>query len=241
VVPPPASCDCHAHAIGPHDRYPLTGLRTGVTAPEASMHDYGRMLAVLGIQRCVLVQPGVYGTDNTRMLDAIAEAPERRRGVAVVEDSVTAAELDRLHRRGIRGIRFNTRGSTAHSAGRGRLATVETVRQAGAALARAGMHAQLLVVAADFPDIDRQLADLPVDVVIDHMGYPVPDLGTDAHAVPVAEDRALLGQAVRALSLHPPGPALSRAGATGADAGGNRPRPAGLGHRLAAFRSLSAR
>ena len=63
--------------------------------------------AVCGVQHLVLVQPSVYGTDNTVMLDALASRPGRHRGVAVVDGGVSDAELDRMHTLGVRGVRFN--------------------------------------------------------------------------------------------------------------------------------------
>ncbi|WP_127803810.1 amidohydrolase family protein [Hydrogenophaga sp. NH-16] len=63
--------------------------------------------APLGVGHLVLVQPSVYGTDNTLILRALAREPGRHRGVAVVDTSVTDAELDAMHALGVRGVRFN--------------------------------------------------------------------------------------------------------------------------------------
>ena len=55
-----------------------------------------------------MVQPSTYGTDNSCTLDGMAQlGAATTRGVAVVDTSVTDAELKRLHGLGIRGIRFN--------------------------------------------------------------------------------------------------------------------------------------
>ena len=51
--------------------------------------------------------PSTYGTDNSCTLDAMAQLGPPARGVAVVDTSVTDAELKRLHELGVRGIRFN--------------------------------------------------------------------------------------------------------------------------------------
>ncbi|MBV1732206.1 MAG: amidohydrolase family protein, partial [Hydrogenophaga sp.] len=63
--------------------------------------------ALLGMGHLVLVQPSVYGTDNSLILRALAREPGRHRGVAVVDTAVTDAELDRMHQLGVRGVRFN--------------------------------------------------------------------------------------------------------------------------------------
>ncbi|SFF13031.1 amidohydrolase family protein [Paracidovorax wautersii] len=66
-----------------------------------------RQAAAHGVQHLVLVQPSVYGTDNTVLLDALAARPGRHRGVAVVDAQVSDAALDRMHALGVRGVRFN--------------------------------------------------------------------------------------------------------------------------------------
>ncbi len=61
----------------------------------------------LGIDRAVIVQASCHGTDNAAMLDCIASDPKRYRGVAIVDDSFTDADYDKLDRGGVRGVRFN--------------------------------------------------------------------------------------------------------------------------------------
>ena len=61
----------------------------------------------IGTARIVVVAPSTYGTDNSCTLDAMAQFGPAARGVAVVDTSVTDAELKRLNDLGVRGIRFN--------------------------------------------------------------------------------------------------------------------------------------
>lgn len=178
---PAGSCDTHAHVVGPHDRYPLSGTRQGIVPPEALLSDYMGMLDALGIARGVLVQPSAYGTDNTSLLDALAAYPDRLRGIAILE----AHEMDhdhlmRLSEAGVRGLRFNTRGSSPTSAGSSAPVPLDAVLDAGPRLADAGLHAQFLMLIDRFPDADKQLKDYPVDIVIDHMGYPSPEAGVNS-------------------------------------------------------------
>lgn len=63
--------------------------------------------AAHGIRHLVLVQPSVYGSDNRLLLQALQEEPGRHRGVVVLPDPVSDAELDALHASGVRGVRFN--------------------------------------------------------------------------------------------------------------------------------------
>ena len=79
---PDNAVDCHAHIFGPAEKYPYAKDRT-YTPPDASLSDYQRVLGILGFKRGVLVQPSVYGFDNSCLVDALAKAGRgfsRRRG-----------------------------------------------------------------------------------------------------------------------------------------------------------------
>jgi predicted TIM-barrel fold metal-dependent hydrolase len=68
-VSPPKTCDCHIHVFGPTNKYPYVKGRT-CTPPDALPEDVMTMLCTRGLERVVLVQPSIYGTDNGRMTDA---------------------------------------------------------------------------------------------------------------------------------------------------------------------------
>lgn len=164
---PAGSTDCHAHVFGPAARYPYSPHRI-YTPPDASPADYWRMLRTLGATRAVLVQPSVYGTDNRAMFDAMAAYPGRMRGVAVVEESVADAELERMHAAGVRGIRFNIVDVKAEE--KGKLA-LDAVRAMAQRVTPLGWHVQFLMHVDEFPGLDTMFAGFPTDVVIDHFGY----------------------------------------------------------------------
>jgi predicted TIM-barrel fold metal-dependent hydrolase len=63
--------------------------------------------AQLGIHHLVLVQPSVYGSDNSLLLRALATQPGRHRGVVVLGAATPDAELDAMHAAGVRGVRLN--------------------------------------------------------------------------------------------------------------------------------------
>jgi predicted TIM-barrel fold metal-dependent hydrolase len=100
---PPNTADCHFHIYD--NRFPPAA--GGLPAPDASPDDYRALQARLGTTRGVVVQPSLYGTDNRPTLEGIAALGPNFRGIAVVNTSVSDAELKRLHDLGIRGIRFN--------------------------------------------------------------------------------------------------------------------------------------
>lgn len=164
---PRGACDCHAHVFGPIQRYPYYPRRI-YTPPDAPPAAYWQMLGALGVERAVLVQPSVYGTDNRAMLDAMAGETRRMRGVAVVEDSITDAELARMHELGVRGIRFNIVDVKPEEKGR---LPIATVRRMAERVKPLGWHVQFLMHVDEFPDLDRTFAGFPVDIVIDHFGY----------------------------------------------------------------------
>ncbi len=106
ILPPPKSADCHFHVIGPQARFPFARGRT-YDPPEAPLEAAWRLHQALGLERGVAVQVSVHGKDNSAMLDALARSQGRYRGVAMVDDETTEAELEAMHQAGVRGARFN--------------------------------------------------------------------------------------------------------------------------------------
>jgi 2-pyrone-4,6-dicarboxylate lactonase len=160
------ACDCHAHVCGPESRYPYAPNRL-YTPQDASPADYRRMLDSLGIERGVLVQPSIYGSDNRALVDALATDRERLRGVAVVPYDIHARELEALHQAGVRGVRQNI---VDLKEGKGVL-PLDDLRRLAVKVKPFGWHVEFLMHVDEFPELDRQLADFPVDVVFGHLGY----------------------------------------------------------------------
>jgi predicted TIM-barrel fold metal-dependent hydrolase len=163
---PSDGCDCHVHLFGPFERYPLDGRRLYTPDP-ALASDLTAMLDGAGMARAVLVQPSAYGTDNRCMLDAMAESPQRLRGVVVIDpDAAEAGELARMHALGVRGTRLNL----ATAGGKSADETAELVDRLAAKIAPLGWHLQVFVtlevIAAIAPIVRRSA----VDIVFDHMG-----------------------------------------------------------------------
>jgi len=162
-LPPAGACDCHSHIFGPVVEYPYAQVRK-YTPPDASLSDYSHMLATLGLTRAVIVQPSVYGFDNRATLNAIQTLGENFRGVAVIDpETISNAELDQMHAIGIRGVRVNQ----AYE----RSLNMDYLHRVVEKTRPLGWHLQLFVNINRFPDFKRELSNLPVDVVIDHMGY----------------------------------------------------------------------
>ncbi|MES2188345.1 MAG: amidohydrolase family protein [Pseudomonadota bacterium] len=160
---PPGACDAHCHVFGPGDRFPYSGKRT-YTPPDAPAERLRALHKLLGIARVVLVQASAHGHDNSAMLDAIAYAPDAYRGVAMVGAGVGDAELQALHKGGVRSVRFNF---VQHLGGAPDLPTVQRLAERIKPL---GWHLVLHLDAEDLVTYRDFLLGLPVPFVIDHMG-----------------------------------------------------------------------
>jgi 2-pyrone-4,6-dicarboxylate lactonase len=164
---PPLSCDCHAHILGPVAKHAYSEQRV-YTPPDCLLPEYEHLLATLGAARAVLVQPSVYGEDNTVLVEALKRDPLRYRGVAVVPADVSDDELSALHRVGVRGVRINVVDIPNRQPGSLPMASLQALAEK---IARLGWHIEFLLHVDEFPDLDRQLGSLPVDVVFGHVGY----------------------------------------------------------------------
>jgi predicted TIM-barrel fold metal-dependent hydrolase len=164
---PARACDCHAHIFGPAARYPYVAERI-YTPPDSTRADYLALLDVLGVERAVLVQPSVYGTDNSAMLAALGAIGPGVRAVAVADLDVPTRELEAWHRAGVRGLRFNL----VDRRDARNVIPVDVLRAVAARIAPFGWHLELLVNLDEAADIAALLAALPVPVVLGHLGYP---------------------------------------------------------------------
>lgn len=179
---PRGACDSHTHVI------PETGW-TLIPSASYSPHPapaatHLAMLDALGLQRGVVVQPSIFGTNNAAVVDAIAKAPHRLRGVAVVAPSIGDNALQSLHERGIRGARFNV----MLGGGGGLKAMTELASR----LASLDWHAEILVDGHLLPELQPALQALPCRLVIDHMASLRADAGLDA--APTRVLRALVAE-----------------------------------------------
>ncbi|MCA0947096.1 amidohydrolase family protein [Salipiger pacificus] len=164
-VPPAGAVDAHCHVFGPAARFPFAPERkyTPVDAPAETLFD---LRDHLGFARNVIVQATCHGTDNAAMLDAIAKSGGRARGVAVLDETVTDAELERLHAAGIRGVRFNFLKRLVGEAPKDRYVKVAE------RIARLGWHIVIYFESEELEELSPFIRALPGTIVIDHMGRP---------------------------------------------------------------------
>jgi D-galactarolactone isomerase len=167
VQPPADACDAHLHIIDP--RFPIApGARA---APAATIEDYRLLQSRIGTTRAVIVQAKVHGTDHSCLLDAIGKLQGKGRGIGVARPSVADAELRRLDRGGIRGLRFSV-WNPADT-----VTTMAMIEPLARRIGDFGWHVQIHMSADQIVEQAALLERLPCPVVIDHMARLPPALG----------------------------------------------------------------
>lgn len=175
LVVPKSACDCHAHIFGMPEIYAFADERS-YTPPLAPVPQYLAMLATIGLERAVIVQPSVYGYDNRCTLDAVEKiGPDRARAVVAVAPDSTRATLAELYERGARGVRFMHGGNDP--------AFLESLKRLAGHLADLGMHVQLYVKPAIWRQLLPVFAGTEVHVVLDHIAHLTADQYAEAENI----------------------------------------------------------
>jgi D-galactarolactone isomerase len=164
---PPGACDTHMHIYEP--RFPA---RPEVAKPPvAPVSAYLELRKRLGLARTIVVQPNAYGADNRCTLGAIAALCPSARGVAVVDTSVTDAELARLTKAGIRAVRFMMLP--------GGPLTWDILEEVATRVHAFGWHVNLQLDGRTLPERMALLERLPGELVVDHVGKFLEPVTTD--------------------------------------------------------------
>lgn len=170
---PEGACDSHCHVFGPADRFPYspTSSYIPVDAPKEMLFQRHQFL---GFSRSVIVQASCHGSDNSAMLDALQSAGDNYRGIAIVRPAVSMRELEEMHEAGVRGVRFNfVKRLKAAQPIKDRRTIIEKV-------AKLGWHIVVYFEPEDLPGIEDFLREIPLPVVIDHMGRVPVEKGPDS-------------------------------------------------------------
>jgi 2-pyrone-4,6-dicarboxylate lactonase len=163
---PKHSCDTHLHVFGDPAIYPASNPNALYQPPrDCTFAVMQQLHATMGIDRAVLVQPTIYGTDHRVLSDALKSAPkDRYRGVAIIDDSVSDAELQRLHDVGMRGARFNFGGNFKLAP------SLATLRRSLERIGELGWFAKIFAFGDEFVAIAPELHKITGPAIIDHMG-----------------------------------------------------------------------
>ena len=157
--PPPLACDAHCHVFGPGAKFPYAPDASYVP-PDSPFEGLQKLHAILGFERAVIVHASCHGADMRVTLAAISRSKGKYRGTAIIDESFSEPDFQRMHDGGIRAVRFNF---VKHLGGRPDMSffnrTVDRMKEMG-------WH---LILHLDAPDL-LDLKGLPVPYVIDHMG-----------------------------------------------------------------------
>jgi predicted TIM-barrel fold metal-dependent hydrolase len=158
--------DCHAHVLDPV-RFPYgadieyrpAGQEIGTPV------QFRRVMKTYGVGHALLVQPNSgYGSDNSCMLDTIAQSGGCLKGIAIIPFDAELPALEELKSQGILGAAFNP---TFHG--------IDYYERAGDLIARLADLDMFLQIQSEHDQLLRFLPwieALPVRVLIDHCGRP---------------------------------------------------------------------
>ncbi|HZQ61450.1 MAG TPA: amidohydrolase family protein [Casimicrobiaceae bacterium] len=186
--------DCHVHVLDPvrfpygaSTHYAPAGQELGTPAQLAQV-----MLAY-GTSRALLVGPNSgYGLDNACLLDTIARGNGRYKGIAVVRNDASLAELQRLAQQGVVGVAWNV---TFYGLDHYHDATPLLEK-----LQALGMFVDIQVKDDQLVHLMPLLAASGVRILIDHCGIPDVAAGLDQAGFRTLLDLGRTGRAFVKLS-----------------------------------------
>lgn len=173
-LPPPGSIDAQFHVLGAADRYPV---RPGAAyeMPTATWEAARRVHQALGFERGVVVQTTTYGADHRVVVDALASLGPGYTGCAnaLVFEQASDADLEALHRAGVRGARFSFRQAL------GAVLTRPAFDRAVGKLKELNWYMKIQPEHNGIVDSAHWFEHLDLPILIDHMGRPDAALGPD--------------------------------------------------------------
>ena len=163
--------DCHVHVFdparfryAPDTFYAPGGQEVGTAAQLRQVFD------AYGVRYGVAVGPNSgYGSDSRCLLDAISGSDGRLKGMAVVGNDVSRAELERLRAAGVLGVTFNaaTLGLDHYRRTSGLLSELVDL----------DLLVDVQVEADQLASMAALLRESGPRILVDHCGRPVPEAG----------------------------------------------------------------
>ncbi|KAK2839294.1 hypothetical protein FQN49_006283 [Arthroderma sp. PD_2] len=167
---PPSSWDSHMHIVNP-DKYPLA-LDAQYVPPVHTLSDAMTFESSVDIRNIVLVQPSIYGFDNSCMLDGLKELGSSQGRAVVSLDPDNQPPEDTLrswHQWGVRGVRLNLQ-STGRELSAEELKTI--MHKYADIIRPYGWVLQLYIALPHVPPLVDIVSNLGVKVCLDHFGSP---------------------------------------------------------------------
>ena len=171
-VVPKGAVDAHCHVFGPSPEFPFAPERK-YTPCNAGKDKLFELRDFLGFERNVIVQATCHGKDNRATMDACRTAGDNARGIASVGAEITREDLVEMHEAGIRGVRFNFVKRLVDAT------PPEVFLGIAGKIQEFGWSTVVYFEAADLERLVPFLRQLPGTIVVDHMGRPDVDKGTD--------------------------------------------------------------
>jgi predicted TIM-barrel fold metal-dependent hydrolase len=163
---PRDACDCHVHVFDPA-RFPYVAKRV-YTPPPASIEELLDLHKTLRMDRVVIVQPSVYGADNSCTLDAVRKIGASARAVVVIDKDTSRTEIGDMAAAGARGIRLNL--NTTPTGALDVDNSKRTLDLAAEKIQGRGWHIQFYTRPPVIAALKSQIEQLPFPVVFDHFG-----------------------------------------------------------------------
>ena len=142
------SRSCHHH-IYDAARFPVrAGSRV---IPNARVEDYRLLQRRIGTSRNIVVTPiGFPATfaENLVTLDAIKQASGNARGIAIINPTISTADLQTLHDGGVRGIRYSSTGGSVPAA------IAKEIEPLAKRVADLGWHVQINIEAGPILELE---------------------------------------------------------------------------------------
>ncbi|KAF3006791.1 hypothetical protein E8E13_010311 [Curvularia kusanoi] len=165
---PADAWDCHMHVTSPH--YPLAAN----AAYKPTLHDIGHAMSfekAIRISNIVLVQPSIYGTDNSCLLDALkAVGPRHGRGVVEIDpETIDQTTLSEWHEIGVRGVRLNLKSTNVEFT---ESSLKDMLERYAKVVKPLNWVLELFIGMENIPMLERISSGLGVRLCIAHFGAP---------------------------------------------------------------------
>lgn len=169
VAPPVGACDAHVHLVGGPMDFPLWEGRVENPASgpdfEGWLALYRNHLATLGFTKGLIVHSILYGTDNSITIETVKRLGPNFRGVGLLPDGASDADLDRFVDQNLCAVRLNY----VH----GGVLSWDGAKAMAPRLAERGLHIQMLLHSHLHMEVlESDIKALPTPIVIDHIGWP---------------------------------------------------------------------
>lgn len=186
--------DSHFHVVDP--AFPFSKNRGYRPKSDefGTFSDFRRVAGAAGVRRAVAVQPSGYGYDNAALLDALRCSGWLLKGVVVLPLDTSLQRMQALARQGVIGVRMNLTDYDPEVMDDSCWGVfLENVRDADWWL-------EVQCRSTAWRVVGPHLKESRVKVLVDHLGFPDPTLGTNQQGFRSVLELGYMGTAAIKLS-----------------------------------------